>query len=167
MSLLEAQIVDKIEDFELLDKDVLAQANIMPKTGFATDYLNVFNEATMLFGLLSDMPEMIEELEVWQFLSYEEHFTRSNFHAKELAIAVFNKIPVMRRQPFINTANELGDMISGAIEEAKEKIAKGEDLQDFASETCFALQSAIMILDGMIHGNNAHTAQDDVDALFD
>lgn len=155
------------DDFDLYDKDMLAGANIMPQTGFATDYLNVFNEATMLFGLLGDMPEMIEELEIWQPLSYEEHFLRSNFHDKELAIAVFKSIPDERRLPFIDTAQMLGEMIVDGIKDAKSKIATGEDIADFASETSFALQSVIMMLDGMIHGHPADNSQDDVDALFD
>ncbi|KAF0112702.1 MAG: hypothetical protein FD163_792 [Hyphomonadaceae bacterium] len=155
------------QDFDLYDKDMLAGANIMPRTGFATDYLNVFNEATMLFGLLGDMPEMIEELEIWQPLTYEEHFLRSNFHDKELAIAVFKSIPDERRLPFVDTAHLLGEMIVDGIKDAKAKIAAGEDIADFASETSFALQSVIMMLDGMMHGHEADNSQDDVDALFD
>lgn len=155
------------EDFDLYDKDMLAGANIMPQTGFATDYLNVFNEATMLFGLLGDMPEMIEELEIWQPLTYEEHFFRSNFHDKELAIAVFKSIPDERRSQFVDTAQMLGEMIVDGINEAKAKIATGENIDDFASETSFALQSVIMMLDSMIHGHAADNSQDDVDALFD
>ena len=65
------------------DPDVLTEANIVPSTGLATDYLNVFNEAVMLFGLLSDMPDMIEELRNWQPMSYEKHFARSGFQAKD------------------------------------------------------------------------------------
>jgi hypothetical protein len=37
----------------------------------------------MLFSLLSDMPDMIEELRNWQPLSYEKHFARSGFQAKD------------------------------------------------------------------------------------
>jgi hypothetical protein len=155
------------EDFDLYDKDMLVGANIMPQTGLATDYLNVFNEATMLFGLLGDMPEMIEELEIWQPLTYEEHFSRSNFHDKELAIAVFKSIPDERRLQFVSTAQMLGEMIVDGIKDAKAKIATSEDIGDFATETSFALQSVIMMLDGMIHGHAADNSQDDVDALFD
>lgn len=154
-------------DFDLYDKAILAGANIMPQTGFATDYLNVFNEATMLFGLLGEMPEMIEELEIWQPLSYEDHFLRSNFHDKELAIAVFQSIPDERRIPFVETAEMLSAMIVDGIKDAKSRIANGENLAEFAAETSFAFQSLIMMLDGMIHGHSPDNSQDDVDALFD
>lgn len=158
---------DTIDDFEYLDREMLANANIMPLTGFATDYLNVFNEAVMLFGLLADMPEMIEELVIWEALSYEEHFRRSNFHAKDLAIAVYRLIPPERKIPFDNLSSELGNMVHNAIKEVETMINNGDDLSDYCSETCFALQSAIMMLDGMIHGRAAEISQDEVDALFD
>lgn len=159
--------INHIEDFDFLDKEMLAKANISPKTGFATDYLNVFNEAVMLFGLLADMPEMIEELAIWEPLTYEEHFRRSHFHAKELAIAVYRLIPENRKAPFDNLSHELGHMVHGAIKEAEKMINENSDLSDYCAETCFALQSAIMMLDGMIHGHAVETNQDEVDALFD
>jgi hypothetical protein len=152
---------------EQLDPTMLSRANINPKTGFATDYLNVFNEAVMLFGLLGDMPEIMEELEVWEYLDYKEHFRRSSFQAKELAIAVYDLIPDDVRATFDANSRELGEMIKNAIKEAKELIERGENLTDFSQYTCFELQSCILILDGMIHGNDNANAQDDVDALFD
>jgi hypothetical protein len=158
--------IHEIDDFEYLDKEMLAKANISPKTGFATDYLNVFNEAIMLFGLLGDMPEMIEELVIWEALSYEEHFRRSNFHAKDLAIAVYRLIPSSRKAPFDEMSIELGHMVHDAIKDAEKIINNGGDLQDFCTETCFALQSVAMMLDGMIHGRAAESAQSDVDAMF-
>ncbi len=152
---------------EQLDPNMLSRANINPKTGFATDYLNVFNEAVMLFGLLGDMPEIIEELEIWEYLDYKEHFRRSSFQAKELAIAVYDLIAEDVRAIFDNNSRELGEMIKNAINEAKDLIARGENLTDFSQYTCFELQSCILILDGMIHGNDNANVQNDVDALFD
>ncbi len=160
-------VIDKQKSFEDFTPQQLAEANIMPKTGLATDYLNVFNEATMLFGLLADMPEMIEELLIWTPLTYEEHFMRSNFHAKELAIEVYHSLPIATKMPFDAMSHELGGLIQSAIKDAQTKIDANEDIAEFCAETCFALQSAIMILDGMIHGRQAPSAQDEVDALFD
>lgn len=159
--------ISHIDDFDFLDKEMLAKANISPKTGFATDYLNVFNEAVMLFGLLADMPEMIDELVIWEPLSYEEHFRRSNFHAKELAIAVYHLIPEERKKPFDELSHELGHMVKNAIKDTENLINENGELAEYCSETCFALQSAIMMLDGMIHGRAAESSQDEVDALFD
>jgi hypothetical protein len=56
----------------------LRAANINPRTGLATDYLNHFNEAIMLLEMIPDMPECAEDFLGWQPLSYREHFTASN-----------------------------------------------------------------------------------------
>ena len=68
----------------------LQAANINPRTGLATDYLNHFNEAIMLLEMIPDMPECAEEFLDWQPRSYREHFTASNFKARELAIEAYD-----------------------------------------------------------------------------
>jgi hypothetical protein len=154
----------RLADF---DPEALAAANIMPATGLATDYLNVFNEAVMLFGLLADMPDMIDELAAWEPLSYEEHFARSGFQAKDLAIAAYRAADPEVRGPFDALSAEISDMIQVAVREAGERIARGEDIAEYVVETTFGLQSAIMLLDGRVHGGRVGGAQDDIDALFD
>src|SRR5919205_2175452 len=72
-----------------IDPARLAAANINPKTGLASDYLNHFNEAIMLLDLLPTTPECIVELIGWEPLSYEEHFAASHFKDKELALAAY------------------------------------------------------------------------------
>src|ERR1700720_4918476 len=68
----------------------LHAANINPRTGLATDYLNHFNEAIMLLEMIPDMPECAEEFLQWQPRSYREHFAASNFRARELAIEAYD-----------------------------------------------------------------------------
>ena len=60
---------------------LLRAANINPRTGLATDYLNHFNEAIMLLEMVPDLPECADDFLEWQPLSYAEHFTASNFKA--------------------------------------------------------------------------------------
>src|SRR3569833_2650624 len=69
----------------------LRVANINPRTGLATDYLNHFNEAVMLLEMVPDMPECAEDFLTWSPLSYDEHFTASNFKARDLAIEAYEK----------------------------------------------------------------------------
>src|SRR5436309_14573519 len=78
---------------------VLRAANINPRTGLATDYLNHFNEAVMLLEMVPDMPECAEDFLTWSPLSYAEHFTASNFKARDLAIEAYEKAePSVRAQ---------------------------------------------------------------------
>jgi hypothetical protein len=158
---------EEVVELAWWDPEVLIEANIMPATGLATDYLNVFNEAVMLFGLLGDMPDMIEELRNWEPLSYEQHFARSGFQAKDLAILAYQNADPAIKAPFDALSHETCDLLQQAIAQAEGLIQQGAPLDDFIAETTMALQSSIMMLDGMVHGGAAGGAQDDIDALFD
>jgi hypothetical protein len=68
----------------------LADANINPATGLATDYLNHFNEAIMLLEMLSSCPECRDHILGWRPLSYREHFAASRFKGRALAIAAYD-----------------------------------------------------------------------------
>ena len=68
---------------------MLRAANINPRTGLATDYLNHFNEAIMLLEMIPDMPECAEDFLTWTPLTYTEHFWASNFKARDLAIEAY------------------------------------------------------------------------------
>jgi hypothetical protein len=149
------------------DPDVLVAANIMPATGLATDYLNVFNEAIMLFGLLPDMPDMIEELLVWQPLTYEQHFRRSGFAAKDLAIAAYNNADAGVKQPFDDLSDATGTLLAHAIIQASDLLSAPDQLAQFVRQTNPMLQSAIETLDSLIHGGSVGGDQVDIDALFD
>src|SRR5712671_6741747 len=67
----------------------LRAANINPRTGLATDYLNHFNEAIMLLEMIPDMPKCAEDFLLWYPLSYREHFMASHFKARDLAIEAY------------------------------------------------------------------------------
>src|SRR5215212_6283957 len=69
---------------------VLRAANINPRTGLATDYLNHFNEAIMLLEMIPDMPECAEDFLTWTPLTYAEHFMASNFRARDLVIEAYD-----------------------------------------------------------------------------
>ena len=68
----------------------LAEANINPATGLASDYLNHFNEAIMLLDILSNCPDCRDDFLAWRPLSYREHFAASNFKGRALAIAAYD-----------------------------------------------------------------------------
>ncbi len=85
----------------------LRAANINPRTGLATDYLNHFNEAIMLLEMIPDIPECAEDFLGWQPLSYREHFMASNFKARDLAISAYDSADARIRTEF--------DQITGAM----------------------------------------------------
>jgi hypothetical protein len=87
------------ESVSPIDPARLAEANINPATGLASDYLNHFNEAIMMLDLLSSMPDCIDDLIEWQPMSYREHFLTSSQKHRELVLAAYSSAePEARRQ---------------------------------------------------------------------
>jgi hypothetical protein len=76
----------------------LADANINPATGLATDYLNHFNEAIMLLEMVSGCPECLEDFLGWRPMSYREHFAASRFTGRDMAIAAYDAADPALRQ---------------------------------------------------------------------
>ena len=72
-----------------IDPARLAAANINPKTGLATDYLNHFNEAIMMLELVPTMPDCIEDLMQWRVMSYREHFLATHQKHRDLVLAAY------------------------------------------------------------------------------
>src|SRR3981189_1539708 len=101
----------------------LRAANINPHTGLATDYLNHFNEAIMLLEMIPDMPECAEDFLGWQPLSYSEHFTASNFRARDLAIEAYESADQHIRAEFDNITSAMTSIltaVSSAMCEARQ-----------------------------------------------
>src|SRR5215213_8635300 len=94
----------------------LRAANINPRTGLATDYLNHFNEAIMLLEMLTACPECIEDFLIWQPLSYGEHFTASNFKDRDLAIAAYQVADPTARQRLDAIADTMTAVLTAARE---------------------------------------------------
>src|SRR3982074_1335547 len=101
----------------------LRAANINPRTGLATDYLNHFNEAIMLLEMIPDMPECAEDFLGWQSLSYSEHFTASHFKARDLAIEAYDAADATIRAEFDNITSAMTSILTAlsiAMREARQ-----------------------------------------------
>lgn len=155
-----------------LAPDALRAANIHPATGLATDYLNHFNEVVMLMDMLPDMPDCAEDVLAWQPCGYVEHFERSSFAAKDLAIAAYGAAPkalrayletvVLQIDGEVARAQDL--LTDGADEEACREVARlaAEDIRPLIAAASGAIHGCI---DGAEPEEDA-SAQADIDALF-
>src|SRR5215471_20352597 len=101
----------------------LRVANINPRTGLATDYLNHFNEAVMLLEMVPDMPECAEDFLTWQPLSYAEHFTASNFKARDLAIEAYESADEKIRAEFDHVTMTMTSILT-AVGDAMRETAQ-------------------------------------------
>ncbi len=99
----------------------LANTNINPSTGLATDYLNHFNEAIMLLKMLSSCPECFEDFLGWQPTSYREHFSGSSFKHRDLAIAAYDTADETVRERF----DSLTDTMTAVLEATRGAMCSG------------------------------------------
>src|SRR5881227_3877479 len=90
----------------------LRAANINPRTGLATDYLNHFNEAIMLLEMIPDLPECAEDFLTWRPLSYAEHFMASNFRARDLAIEAYDSADAKIRAQFDHITDNMTSILT-------------------------------------------------------
>ena len=129
----------------------LRVANINPKTGLATDYLNHFNEAVMLLEMVPDMPECAEDFLTWTPLSYAEHFTASNFKARDLAIEAYEKAdPALRAQ--FDQLTETMTSILTAVGTAMRDVEKDATRVKLAEQATAWVKPLIAACGGIING---------------
>lgn len=149
------------------EQEVLA-ANVNPATGLATDYLNLFNEAIMLFEMGLDMPDMAEELADWKKHSYVEHFEKSGFEMKDVVISAYHHAPADLRCDFDDVCERALTVFDSSID-----ILMSSNLEDDAArvdlnERLRDMKALVIEMDSHIHGRAAITKslQSEVDALF-
>src|SRR3954471_10567476 len=131
----------------------LAAANINPKTGLASDYLNHFNEAVMLLDLLPNSPECIVELIGWEPMSYAEHFAESHFKDKDLAIAAYAVADPVARVRLDDLADTMNALLVATCE-ALQKRASLEVATALAAETAARLKPMVARAGAVINGYN-------------
>jgi hypothetical protein len=139
----------------------LRAANINPRTGLATDYLNHFNEAVMLLEMIPDMPECAEDFLSWKPLSYAEHFTASNFKAKDLAIEAYEAADSRIRAEFDSIATAITAILT-AVSEAMRKAQQDKTRTRLAGQATGWVKPLVMQAGGVINGDGAA----DVDSIM-
>jgi len=166
-----------------LSPSSLIEANINPDTLLATDYLNHYNEVIMLFEMLPDMPDCLEDVEAWAPKSYEDHFSDSSFQGKELAIAAYRHAALPVRTKFENICAELDIRILETAHNTRTAwdAQQTERFREICQDAQSSLSPLLDQLNGAIHGSmddgNSETeaeiipdlgqTQADIDALFD
>ncbi|MCK1289218.1 hypothetical protein ABIB75_000208 [Bradyrhizobium sp. GM2.2] len=139
----------------------LRVANINPRTGLATDYLNHFNEAVMLLEMVPDMPECAEDFLTWSPLSYAEHFTASNFKARDLAIEAYEKADPNVRAQFDHLTDTMTSILT-AVGSAMREVEKDTTRVRLAEQAAHWVKPLIAACGGIINGG----AEADIDIIM-
>jgi hypothetical protein len=139
----------------------LLAANINPRTGLATDYLNHFNEAIMLLELIPDMPDCYELFLEWQPLSYTEHFIKSNFKARDLAIASYEAAAPSVRAEFDTVVATMTSILT-AVGEAMREVQQDKTRAKLAEQAAEWVKPLVGVAGGVINGRDEESSVDDI-----
>jgi hypothetical protein len=130
----------------------LRAANINPRTGLATDYLNHFNEAIMLLEMVPDIPECSEDFLAWYPLSYAEHFTLSNFRARDLAIEAYELAADTKiRAEFDNITSTMTSILT-AVGQAMREVRQDKTRATLAEQATIWVKPLVTLAGGIING---------------
>ncbi|MFC5067190.1 hypothetical protein [Flaviflagellibacter deserti] len=152
--------------------DVLVAANINPRTGLSTDYLNHFNEMVMLLDLLAMDSEVAEEILTWRPVDYRHHFEHSGFRAKSLALLGYELCPATTKRQLevmvaeIDTVLIEAQRFVGEAPESEETFIVVQQSKD-AVEDLIARASALINGHAIEEPVAVDDAQVAVDALFE
>jgi hypothetical protein len=144
----------------------LRAANINPRTGLATDYLNHFNEAIMLLEMIPDMPDCVADFLSWRPLSYREHFAASSFRARELAINAYESADPALRGELDNLTGAMTSILT-AVGVAMRKASHHKTRATLAMQATGWVKPLVTLAGGIIIGNGiAGDAAADVDYIM-
>jgi hypothetical protein len=144
----------------------LRAANINPRTGLATDYLNHFNEAVMLLEMIPDMPDCAEDFLAWQPLSYCEHFAASNFRARELAIAAYDSADPAIRREFDGITSAMTSILT-AVGTAMRQARQDKTRATLAQQATGWVKPLVTLAGGIINGQGIQARHEaDVDYIM-
>ncbi|HEY2213158.1 MAG TPA: hypothetical protein VGH62_16365 [Bradyrhizobium sp.] len=131
----------------------LRAANINPRTGLATDYLNHFNEAIMLLEMIPDMPDCAEDFLSWRPLSYRQHFAASTFSARELAIAAYDAADPVIRGEFDSLTGAMTSILT-AVGTAMREARQHRTRATLAAQATGWVKPLVALAGGIINGGS-------------
>lgn len=134
--------------------NTLKASPVNPISGLATDYLNMFNEAIMLFEMAFDMPDMVEELEAWHYHTYEDHFKAAHFELSQTVLEAYYALSFDNRKLFDAMCEAAALLFKDEIEKLFD--AMKSETYDHSSHTLALskLKEHVAHLDAHIHGRS-------------
>ena len=158
-----AAVNEKLEEYRMK----VADTNIDPRSLLSTDYFNSFNSVVMILDMLPDAPELLDEVEQWQFIDYIEHFKTSGLDFADLAIEVYPFAPPQWRDAFEHKVNGIREVIEDVAKTLRLRLdAEERDaFAHIARTTAAKLRTMMEEGNAIVHGNST-SSQADIDKLF-
>ena len=156
---------DKLEEY----RRKVVGTNIDPRSLLSTDYFNTFNSVVMVLDLLPDAPDLLEEVEQWQFYDYIGHFQRSGLDFAQLAIEVYPYAPADLREAFERKINAMRIIVEEMARTLRRlSIAGEQDLFiEYAQMARIWFNKLTEEANGIVHGSGGEALnQGAIDKLF-
>jgi len=147
----------------------VAGTNIDPRSLLSTDYFNHFNTVIMLLGMLADVPELLDEIDAWEFMDYAQHFRDSGLDFAPLAIEAYAHAPANLRAQFERKVEEMRIFVEVSRLGLRRLLDAGDKdrFADMAARVSRELQHMVDAGGAIVHGNEASLDQGAIDKLFD
>lgn len=157
-------MTDMIEQY----RQKVVGTNIDPRSLLSTDYFNHFNSVIMLFGMLPDAPELLDDIDSWEFLNYIDHFKTSNLDFSQLAIEAYEFSPQNLRDQFNRKAEEIRIFIEVSRLGLRRLMENGDKdrFGDMAMRVSHELQLMVDAGGAIVHGNDGSLNQSAIDKMF-
>jgi len=156
-------VTDKLEEY----RQKVAGLNIDQRSLLSTDYFNTFNSIIMVIDILPSAPELLEEIEQWQFRDYAEHFRVSGLDFADIAIEAYQYSPPEIKEAFDKKITGMRVFIEDSVHMLRRLYDSGE--MEVFTEVAQMLASIFhrMMEEGnvIVHGGSAST-QSDIDKMF-
>jgi hypothetical protein len=146
----------------------VAGTNIDPRSLLSTDYFNHFNTVIMLFGMLPEAPELLDEIDAWEFLDYIEHFRASGLDFGPLAIEAYDHVPANLRTQFERKIEEIRVFVEVSRLGLRRLFDKKERhrFNDMALRVSREMQHMVDDGGAIVHGHDASSDQTAIDRMF-
>jgi hypothetical protein len=106
----------------------------------------------MLLEMVPDMPDCAEDFLAWHPLSYAEHFTASNFKARDLAISAYDSADPKIRDAFDNVTSAMTSILS-AVSDAMRQATQDKTRAMLAEQATVWVKPLVMQAGGIINGD--------------
>lgn len=136
-----------------------------PNTGFATDFLNQYNELKMALEMVPSMPEILDDFQNWAPKSYLNYFQTSECRDKLAIIQAFQSLPRYKRDALDELVASTNQQCTTALKE----IFKSIDEAAMIMRCAAALKELNSCLDNItqgMQGQKADLDQSEIDNLF-
>ncbi|RMF01592.1 MAG: hypothetical protein D6773_09855 [Alphaproteobacteria bacterium] len=162
--------IDALFDDAPAAQDAMDAASpVNSETGLATDFMNQYNEITMILDMLGDMPELFEDIANWKPKTYAEHFEASQFQDKDKIVAAYDNAPEEYRGLFDGCTMRLNALLLKGVMILGNMIEQGET-DTLPGAVALISGPATQLMDnmnGIIHGSTEVADQSEIDALID